>query len=102
MHEAQRLQLESEQRQYEEAREPLAPLQKEQLHRRLDAQRREQIQLQQQQMQQQRALQRQLNTLPPGAARQKQLQQLQQDRREQDQQQLQFELQRKTWPYPRR
>lgn len=98
----QRLKLEHAQREYENSRAPLSEAQRRALEQRLREQRAEQRKLQRQQLQRQRALEHQLTDQPPGVSRHRLNEQLQRDRRRQDQQRLQFELNRKQWPYPGR
>jgi len=99
---AQRLKLEHAQREYETSRAPLTEAQRRALEQRLRQQRAEQRKLQQQQLQRQRALDHQLADQPPAVSRHRLDEQLQRDRRRQDQQRLQFELDRKQWSYPGR
>lgn len=98
----QRLKLERDQKAYEQSRVPLSEEQRRRLEEHLDAQRQAQRRLQQQQLRQERALQKQLAPESPAVSRHLMNEQLERDRRRQDRQSLQFELDRKSWPYPRR
>lgn len=102
LNEAQRLGLERDQRAYQETLSPLDAAQGRELQRRLQQQRAAQRRLQQEQVQRERALHHRLASEPPAAARHRLRQQLEHDRRRQERQRLQFELDRRQWSYPRR
>lgn len=101
---SERLALEYGQRRYRDRLETLNPPERRQLQIRLDQQRQDQRRLQRAQLQKQRALDRKLRIPPPNltSAHAKRNQQLQIFRAQQRRQQLQFELQRQSWPYPKR
>ena len=104
LHNSERLELQYGQQKYRDRLEPLEAVKQRQLEFRLDQQRRDQQLLQQKQLQKQRALNRKLQVSPSSdsSARAKQDRELQKFRAEQRQQQLRLEIQRQSWPYPKR
>jgi hypothetical protein len=100
--EAERLKLETDQRAYTESLKPLAPQQQQELQQRLLQQKLQQRQLQQQQLGDQLLLEQRLKALPGANVRGAENLQIQQFERQQRGLQLQQDMQRETWPYPRR
>ncbi len=100
--EAERLKLETDQKTYTESLKPLAPQQRQELQQRLQQQKLQQRQLQQQQLGDELLLEQRMKALPGANVRGAESLQIQQFERQQRGLQLQQEMQRETWPYPRR
>jgi hypothetical protein len=98
---SQGLRLQAEQKAYTESLKPLTPPQRAGLQQRLQQQQFEQRQLQQQQVRQGLLLQQRLGALPDANVVRAQARETQQAERQQRQLDLQQQMQRGAWSYPR-